>query len=374
MTITDTRGQQLPESRPVRFREDDDERVGGHDHRTSVVDSVLDRQNAVNWTNTSTNSNPAVGASGTMTGSTIYRQRFRLDRSSDPAGSASTAVLLCGATNVTIDNNTITGESDIGISVTAASTNVTISFNAIGRTDTPNADSYGSGVYVDPDFEATTRLICNTFSDWHIDIENPANIDGPEQEPCPQADLALTKVVSNASPNVGDQVTFTVTLTNNGPDTATNVQVTDLLPAGLTFVSATPSQGTYDSATGLWTVGTVTTATPPTLQLVATIASTGAQTNTATISASDQPDPNTDNNTASASVAPPTTTTTTTSSTTTTTTTPAVLPPAPTPTFGPAGGVLPATGSDGGSTLYLALVLLALGSLVMLITRRHTKA
>ena len=32
-----------------------------------------------------------------------------------------------------------------------------------------------------------------------------------------------------------------------GPDAATNVQVTDLLPAGLTFVSATPSQGTYDS-------------------------------------------------------------------------------------------------------------------------------
>ena len=35
-------------------------------------------------------------------------------------------------------------------------------------------------------------------------------------------------------------------LTNNGPDAATGVQVTDLLPAGLTFVTATPSQGTYD--------------------------------------------------------------------------------------------------------------------------------
>ena len=42
-------------------------------------------------------------------------------------------------------------------------------------------------------------------------------------------------------------MTFTVTLTNNGPDTATGVQVTDLLPAGLSFVSATPSQGSYDS-------------------------------------------------------------------------------------------------------------------------------
>ena len=93
---------------------------------------------------------------------------------------------------------------------------------------------------------------------------NTATVDGDQFDPNlsnntdsttadPQvADLALAKSVSDATPNVGDQITFTVTLTNHGPNTATGVQVADLLPAGVTFVSANPSQGTYTPATGLW--------------------------------------------------------------------------------------------------------------------------
>ncbi|HEV3236355.1 MAG TPA: hypothetical protein VGZ25_05175 [Gemmataceae bacterium] len=120
----------------------------------------------------------------------------------------------------------------------------------------------------------------------------------------PQADLAVTKVVDDSTPNVGDNVHFTVTLSDLGPNTATNVTVNDLLPAGLTFVSATPSQGTYDSTTGLWTVGTVNTTTAQTLNLVAKVISPSAQINTATITHSDQVDPNPNNNTASATETP----------------------------------------------------------------------
>ena len=60
----------------------------------------------------------------------------------------------------------------------------------------------------------------------------PANNSASATETPQQADLAVTKTVSNPTPNVGDTITFTVTLTNHGPDAATNVQVTDLLPAG----------------------------------------------------------------------------------------------------------------------------------------------
>ena len=115
-----------------------------------------------------------------------------------------------------------------------------------------------------------------------------------------QADLALKKTVSNRAPNVGDAITFTVTLTNKGPDSATNVKVSDPLPAGLSFVSALPSQGSYSSGSGMWTVGTVTKTTPQTLQVTATVVSVGARTNTATISAADQYDKRTGNNSAGA--------------------------------------------------------------------------
>ncbi len=70
-----------------------------------------------------------------------------------------------------------------------------------------------------------------------------------------KADLKIEKTVDNANPNCGDNVTFTIKATNLGPSDSHNVTVTDLLPNGLDFVSATPSQGTYDITTGVWTIG-----------------------------------------------------------------------------------------------------------------------
>jgi len=146
----------------------------------------------------------------------------------------------------------------------------------------------------------------NTASVSHADQydPNPANNSASATETPQQADLAVTKAVNNATPNVGDTITFTVTLSDNGPNSATNVQVTDLLPAGLTFVSATPSQGSYVSGSGLWTVGTVTTTTSQSLQILAKVVSSNAQTNTASISHADQFDPNSANNSASVTETP----------------------------------------------------------------------
>ena len=59
-----------------------------------------------------------------------------------------------------------------------------------------------------------------------------------------EADLALTKTGPTGRAPTGRNMTYTLTVTNNGPDAAEAVVVTDSLPATVTFVSATPDQGT----------------------------------------------------------------------------------------------------------------------------------
>jgi uncharacterized repeat protein (TIGR01451 family) len=105
------------------------------------------------------------------------------------------------------------------------------------------------------------------------------------------ADLSLSKIVDNGAPNVGDNVTFTITLNNAGPDTATGVTVRDRMPTGLTYVSSTPSQGTFDPATGQWAVGAIAKNTNLVLKVVAKVVERGSQTESAEITASEQFDP-----------------------------------------------------------------------------------
>ena len=155
-----------------------------------------------------------------------------------------------------------------------------------------------------------TSVAFNTVTITHSDVWDPNNRNNTARTPTdPQeADLIVSKTVDDTAPNVGDNVTFTITLENVGPSTAQSVAVTDLLPAGLQFVSATPSAGSYVAGTGVWTLGSVPAATTNTLLVVATVlapASGPAQalTNTATAT-STTPDPNPDNNTDDVTLTP----------------------------------------------------------------------
>jgi uncharacterized repeat protein (TIGR01451 family) len=110
------------------------------------------------------------------------------------------------------------------------------------------------------------------------------------------ADLALTKTDSPDPVTVGNNLTYTITVTNNGPNPATGVNVTDALPAGETLVSVTPSQG---SCTGTSTIncalGSLANGGSATVTLVVTPTQTGVISNTASVAANEF-DPNLNNN------------------------------------------------------------------------------
>jgi uncharacterized repeat protein (TIGR01451 family) len=118
-------------------------------------------------------------------------------------------------------------------------------------------------------------------------------------------DLAIGMGVNNGSPAEGDTVVYTLSLGNNGPEDATGVEVADLLPSGLTYVSDQPSQGTYAAGSGVWYVGDLTSGSNATLGINASVdAGTDGQTivNTATVAALDQDDPNPANNAVSVNI------------------------------------------------------------------------
>ncbi len=67
-----------------------------------------------------------------------------------------------------------------------------------------------------------------------------------------QHDLEIASVSDVDSAGVGDEVTFTITLYNEGGTVLSGVMVKDLLPANMTYVSAVPAIGNYTSSTGIW--------------------------------------------------------------------------------------------------------------------------
>jgi uncharacterized repeat protein (TIGR01451 family) len=104
--------------------------------------------------------------------------------------------------------------------------------------------------------------------------------------PPTNADLAVTNTDAPDPVSAGGDVTYTVTVTNGGPDPATNVTLTDALHASTSFVSATPSQGTCSHAAGTVTcpLGNIANGATATITIVATTSagSVPSITNTAT--------------------------------------------------------------------------------------------
>ncbi len=77
------------------------------------------------------------------------------------------------------------------------------------------------------------------------------------QNPNTIVDLSLTKTVNQKKSVVGDVITYTITVKNEGANLATGVSVKDLMPAGVLYQTNATAFGNYDNATGIWTIGNV---------------------------------------------------------------------------------------------------------------------
>jgi uncharacterized repeat protein (TIGR01451 family) len=130
--------------------------------------------------------------------------------------------------------------------------------------------------------EATLNIIAQVIAS-NTKITNIANITGANYDPDPNndqsnstitvgaaSDLKITKTVNNNCPNYLQNVTYTLTAHNNGPNTATGVKVTDKLPAGLKFISSSGT-GTYNPTTGTWTIGSLANGKDAILKIIAQV-------------------------------------------------------------------------------------------------------
>ena len=117
-------------------------------------------------------------------------------------------------------------------------------------------------------------------------------------------DLGIDKTVDNANPCVGENVQFTLVVDHAAAfsvGTAAGVEVTDVLPAGFTYVS--DDSGNYTPGTGVWLLSNLAPGASQTLNIIATATTAGSYTNTATITSSAGFNFNTGNNSDSVSIA-----------------------------------------------------------------------
>jgi uncharacterized repeat protein (TIGR01451 family) len=232
------------------------------------------------------------------------------------------------ATNVTVTDTLPAGLSFISDSspngTCTGTTTITCSLGTLANGEngtvaiTARTSTTGSAT------DTATVNASNIDPSSHTSSSATFTVVPPPGEAPPTAALGLSNAVNPATTSAGTNVTFTIVVTDNGPADANDVGVTDTLPAGLSFGSASSSSGSCTGTTTVTcTLGTIANGAKATVTLVAVTSTPGAFTDTATATASNRDSSSQPSASATVSVtAPPATTT----ATTTTASTPSFPP------------------------------------------------
>jgi uncharacterized repeat protein (TIGR01451 family) len=221
----------------------------------------------VTYTQSVTNNGPAAGTGVTFTQTTPPNTTFQSITA--PPG------WICGTQPAVGGTGTITctDASNLGVNASASFTLVlqvnagTPSGTSITETDTATAGNIVPGLTTNR--ASATVVVANANS----------------------ADVAIVKTAAPNPVTEGTALTYTLTVTNNGPASATNVTTTDTLPSVVTYLSSTATQGTCSEAGGTVTcqLGTILSAGTATVTILTLPGAPGVVSNTATVSA-DQTD------------------------------------------------------------------------------------
>ena len=157
-----------------------------------------------------------------------------------------------------------------------------------------------------------TGTLSNTVTVSAANGTNPNNNSATVTDNLtPQADLSILKTSGTTTAVPGTNITYNITVISNGPSTVTGAMVSDVLPAGTTFVSAT-NGATYDSGTNTVSFTTGTLANGGTddfrITLAINLVDTGTLSNTATVAppvGANDPDNGNNSSTDTVTLTPP---------------------------------------------------------------------
>lgn len=201
---------------------------------------------------------------------------------------------------VTVAYATGNGTASAGSDYKAASGSLSI--NAGGTSATIKVSVTGdTSVEDDETFTVTLSSPVNAA------IGNGTGIGTIENDDIPTADMSISISAPNAKYRAGDQVVYTIVVSNKGPAAAMNVVITDLLPSSLSFVSCTVPSGSCGASGegGLANIGALPSGSSATISLTARI-NVGVPPKTKILNTvsvgSTTADPSIKNNTASSTV------------------------------------------------------------------------
>jgi hypothetical protein len=201
--------------------------------------------------------------------------------------------------------------------IAAASFTSTASGGATGNTS--GSGNIGDLVTLPPGATVTYTATATTSAGAGGNVSNTvtAAVSQGTTDPIPANNTATDTIsivavsadvsvgITTNTGTVGTNLSYTITVTNNGPGQADGVVVTNFLPTGVTLVSTTPSQGTVGVISGgtaiSANIGTLASGASATVVVTFTTSKAGARSTNAAVSAS-TPDPVSSNNTASASI------------------------------------------------------------------------